>query len=630
MASVPADHALGRELPDERAGRATPLCSARDHDPDGDRGRADAGAARAAGRAAARRGRDARPVIDLDRLEANLTDLQSYVDEHGIALWPHTKTHKSPEIGRRQLELGAAGLTVAKTGEAQVFQEAGAPRILVHYPPFGADKWERLADVAAAGVELTVAVDSVAPAEGLAATLAPPRRSRPTLLVEIDVGLHRTGQTTRRRRARARAGALEAPRASRSPASAATRATAAATSALPRSPRSRRVPARRRATRSRPRACRTDRISGGSTPTRATSLTRPVSTSCASGTYALLDRNDGGPTTRVRALGRGDRHLRRRPDQSSSTPARRRSPPTAIPTAATAPSSGCPAQTSRTSTRSMAMSTSRRSTTARRRQPPADRPESRVRLHEPPRRPARRPRRRRRSRDPRGSDAGCSLALGVGARTRRAGRRSTPCSPSLLHLRDPHVRDHREQQRRPCARQFVVLVDPVQERAERLPRAPLERLAGDERVISSSAVSMRGHSIDAGRSQRLRRSPSRARRPRAARRSRCRPSAPCSRRSTARRRRARPGASIVAPARSSRQSMIPAVAALQARVDLAFRGLNREAADQRPRRQASCARRSGRSRPRSGRSSAARLVVPPLRTDPRPAVRAVHARRRAS
>src|SRR5947208_4565444 len=134
-------------------------------------------------------------VIDLDRLGANLRDLQSYVDSHGIELWPHTKTHKSPEIGRRQLELGAAGLTVAKTGEAQVFQEAGAPRILVHYPPFGTDKWERLADIATSGVELTVAVDSVAPAEGLARALAR-RGLRAQLLVEVDVGLHRTGQTT--------------------------------------------------------------------------------------------------------------------------------------------------------------------------------------------------------------------------------------------------------------------------------------------------------------------------------------------------------------------------------------------------------------------------------------------------
>ena len=35
-----------------------------------------------------------------------------------------------------------------------MFQEARAPRILVHYPPFGAAKWERLAGLAAAGVEL--------------------------------------------------------------------------------------------------------------------------------------------------------------------------------------------------------------------------------------------------------------------------------------------------------------------------------------------------------------------------------------------------------------------------------------------------------------------------------------------
>ena len=167
-------------------------------------------------------------VIDLDRLEANLADLQSYADTNGIALWPHTKTHKSPEIGLRQLELGAAGLTVAKTGEAQVFHEAGAPRILVHYPPFGAAKWERLADIAAAGVELTVVVDSVAPAEGLARVLdrrgldgRGPRRARrrPAPNRPDD----------RRRSARRCGAALEAPRARGRRASAATRATAAAT-----------------------------------------------------------------------------------------------------------------------------------------------------------------------------------------------------------------------------------------------------------------------------------------------------------------------------------------------------------------------------------------------------------------
>ena len=231
------------------------------------------------------------PVIDVDRLEANLTDLQSYVDAHGIELWPHTKTHKSPEIGRRQLELGATGLTVAKTGEAQVFQEAGAPRILVHYPPFGADKWNRLADVAGSGVELTVAVDSVAPAEGLARVLDR-RGLTAEVLVELDVGLHRTGQTTV-------AGALRVAQ----ELSKLSAVEVAGISCYPGHcrPEDPTLPqlleaadALLRETREAFSAAglRTDRVSGGSTPTRYLTHTTCVN-ELRSGTYALLDRNDG-------------------------------------------------------------------------------------------------------------------------------------------------------------------------------------------------------------------------------------------------------------------------------------------------------------------------------------------------
>ena len=231
------------------------------------------------------------PVIDLDRLEANLTDLQSYVDEHGIELWPHTKTHKSPEIGRRQLELGAGGLTVAKTGEAQVFQEAGAPRILVHYPPFGADKWDRLADVAASGVELTVAVDSVAPAEGLARTLDR-RGLKAELLVEIDVGLHRTGQTTSADALAVAQGLAKLPAVEVAGISCYPGHCRPEDPALPQKLAG--VDAFLRETRDAFEASglRTDRISGGSTPTRHLTHTTCVN-ELRSGTYALLDRNDG-------------------------------------------------------------------------------------------------------------------------------------------------------------------------------------------------------------------------------------------------------------------------------------------------------------------------------------------------
>ena len=229
-------------------------------------------------------------VVDLDRLDANLGDLQDYVNRHGIALWPHTKTHKSPEIGRRQLALGARGLTVAKTGEAQVFQEAGAPRILVHYPPVGADKWTRLAALAGE-VELTVAVDGIAPAEGLSAALRK-RGTSAELLVEMDVGLHRTGQATA-------AGALALAHAlSRLPA-----VEVAGISCYPGHCRGddELIHARVAELDELLRAARdalagaglrSDRVSGGSTPTRYLTHETCVN-ELRSGTYALLDRNDG-------------------------------------------------------------------------------------------------------------------------------------------------------------------------------------------------------------------------------------------------------------------------------------------------------------------------------------------------
>jgi D-serine deaminase-like pyridoxal phosphate-dependent protein len=234
-------------------------------------------------------------MVDLDRLEANLRDLQSYCSEHQIALWPHTKTHKSPEIGLMQLELGAGGLTVAKTGEAEVFQDAGAPRILVHYPPYGADKWERLAGIAAGGVELTVAVDGLPAAEGLAAALER-RGAHAELLVELDVGLHRTGQPTTAgalalAQALARLPAVEVAGISCYPGHC--RGDAATVRA-----RVEAVDELLRATRDAFNAAgvRCDRISGGSTPSRYLTHETCVN-ELRSGTYALLDRVDGAPGT---------------------------------------------------------------------------------------------------------------------------------------------------------------------------------------------------------------------------------------------------------------------------------------------------------------------------------------------
>ena len=132
------------------------------------------------------------PVVDLDLLDANVARLQDYANAHGIAVWPHAKTHKSIEVGSRQLAAGATGLTVAKSGEAEVFHEAGVERLLLHYPTYGAAKWERLARLVADGLDLTIALDDATAAEGLSGALVA-GGGHADVLIEVDVGMRRTG-----------------------------------------------------------------------------------------------------------------------------------------------------------------------------------------------------------------------------------------------------------------------------------------------------------------------------------------------------------------------------------------------------------------------------------------------------
>ena len=72
-------------------------------------------------------------TIDLDVLERNLDRMARLGRDQGVGLRPHTKTHKTPEVARMQLERGAIGLSVAKVGEAEVMAEAGLDDICLLY-----------------------------------------------------------------------------------------------------------------------------------------------------------------------------------------------------------------------------------------------------------------------------------------------------------------------------------------------------------------------------------------------------------------------------------------------------------------------------------------------------------------
>ncbi len=130
-------------------------------------------------------------LVDLDVMERNLRRAADYAGKHGLRLRPHTKTHKSPRIGRRQLELGAAGLTVAKVGEAEVMLDAAPADMLVAYPVIGRAKLQRLMAIARRA-RVTVALDSMAAAQQLSEA-AQAAGVQVGVLAETDVGLGRVG-----------------------------------------------------------------------------------------------------------------------------------------------------------------------------------------------------------------------------------------------------------------------------------------------------------------------------------------------------------------------------------------------------------------------------------------------------
>jgi D-serine deaminase-like pyridoxal phosphate-dependent protein len=130
-------------------------------------------------------------LIDLDTLDANIGRVQAHAAERGWKLRPHTKTHKIPAIAHRQLTAGAAGITVAKTGEAEVMAAAGITDIFIANQVVGPLKLRRLAALARE-IRLAVGVDH--PVQARALSEAFRHESQPlAVLIEVDTGAQRAG-----------------------------------------------------------------------------------------------------------------------------------------------------------------------------------------------------------------------------------------------------------------------------------------------------------------------------------------------------------------------------------------------------------------------------------------------------
>jgi len=130
-------------------------------------------------------------LVDAAVLRDNIARMAETAKAAQLEHWPHTKTHKIPEIAKQQMAVGSAGICVAKIGEAEVMAREGLGPIFIANHIVGEKKVARLAELAE-DAEVSVCVDSMAAAEPLSNAFAP-RGTRLPVVMEIDTGLHRCG-----------------------------------------------------------------------------------------------------------------------------------------------------------------------------------------------------------------------------------------------------------------------------------------------------------------------------------------------------------------------------------------------------------------------------------------------------
>jgi len=128
-------------------------------------------------------------VLDLDAFDRNVAKMAARAKSAGLALRPHSKSHKTSAIAHRQLAAGAVGICCAKLAEAEAMAAAGIGAILVTSPIAGAAQAQRAAALAQAVTDFRIVVDHADGARELAAAALGPIQ----VLIDVDPGMGRTG-----------------------------------------------------------------------------------------------------------------------------------------------------------------------------------------------------------------------------------------------------------------------------------------------------------------------------------------------------------------------------------------------------------------------------------------------------
>lgn len=131
-------------------------------------------------------------LLDLDALESNIAKMAAHAKTSSVQLRPHAKTHKCPEIAKKQIEAGALGVCAATIHEAEAMAAAGIQGLLITSELVGRNKIGRLIELTRKNPDTMSVVDSHAQARQLseAATAAGLDLN---VLIDIDPGGRRTG-----------------------------------------------------------------------------------------------------------------------------------------------------------------------------------------------------------------------------------------------------------------------------------------------------------------------------------------------------------------------------------------------------------------------------------------------------
>ncbi len=131
-------------------------------------------------------------VLDIDAAQRNIDRMASELKRIGPAtIRPHYKTHKNPDLARRQLAAGAGGLSMATVWEAAILAAAGMDDLFVVNTVAHPAKLQLLAELAREH-RILVAVDE--PANAAAHSAAAVRAgSTLGIMIEVDTGMDRCG-----------------------------------------------------------------------------------------------------------------------------------------------------------------------------------------------------------------------------------------------------------------------------------------------------------------------------------------------------------------------------------------------------------------------------------------------------